>query len=172
MKYTTEELRNRDAEGMARLYANGQIDYMVKDMKNDISSYRKSMRSQEKVLNKVFTFHPEIAMTADIDLSRYGTLTISGISDKSMFADIQLNLIERFGEPKKDQFGSDKVQFLWSIELNENGEYCQWYERVHLRLVASPEVNGCILVTEEVEVPEKVETIPAHTETRYIVKCE
>ena len=171
MKYTTKELRNRDAEGMARLYTNGEIEEMVKDMKEDISIYRKSMRSQEKVLNKVFTFHPEIAMVADINLSRYGTLTVSGITDKAMFEDIQLNLIDRFGNPTKDKYGGDKVMFEWNINLSE-AEYPKWYEKVTLQLVASPEVNGCVLVTEEVEVPEEIKTIPAHTETRYIVKCE
>ena len=167
MKYN--HLKGMDSEGKARAIINPEIQQMVKAQKHDASNYRKAYRMQEKVLKEIFTFYPEVQEECSISTNRWGDLVLSEIESPEVFSQLMLNLTDRFGDPVKAGANNNtKVRFSWEIE--KVPDESNYWEICKLHLQATPEINGCILVEEEVQVEAK--TIPAHTETRYSVKCE
>jgi len=166
-----------DATAMAQEIASLKVESVRSDYKQRASRGVKAIRRGQKLATRILRFSPELQshlyIHDCITLHEYGGVTIS-MEDKAKFAELQLNLIDRFGVPEKSKTYDDNVQFSWKVDHKGQipSEETYSWETDEIHLTASPEVNGCKLITTEVEVPEETKVIPAHTKKVVTVECD
>ena len=171
MKSQTEK---RDARSYCDQIASKEIERVERYYKDSASTARKNLRQGAKILERILLISPEIrgyltdSNAYRLDITEYSQVKLNNIRDKTIWAELLLNCEDEYGVPSKTKTWDDKVKFSWEVKVPQ-GAGTGNTNTFTIEMSASPEVNGCVLVEEEVLVPSV--TIPERTVKQFTVKC-
>ena len=118
----------------------------------------------DRVMGKLADYLDDEQLEAlTIHIDPYKSIYLTNVTDRAVYENIVIALTELYNEGSRSKDWSDNIRYSFKKEPNN-------WDSVGIVLSVSPTVTGCKLVTEEVEVPEKV--VPAHTETKTVIKCD